>query len=293
MKRSLVLTLVFSSSLVAQTAPPAASSDLKPDTVIATIDGRKLTYGEIEKFLDPLGPERKAQALAEPTTLVKEYALQLKFVELAEKSKLDQTSPYKEALEVQRRAILSEAELNDKAQHLLITPDFQKKTYEDHKDRYTEVKLQVIYVSFTSDQVAKENPKKYRNETQAKALTEKLRVEAKSANDFVRLAKQYSDDETSKANNGEYGSMKPGDNSPAEIKKVVFALKQDEVSEPVKQQNGYYLFRAQSVGLRPYDEVKDQIYIDLRNAAMNQWIAGLQKSIVITLDNPTFFKPKQ
>jgi len=291
LKRSLVLTLLFSSPLLSQTPPPAA--DLKPDTVIATIDGRKLTYGEIDKFLDPLGPQRKAQALADPTGLIKQYAFQLKLVDLAEQDKLDQASPYKEALEVQRRNILSEAEFDYKAQHTLITPDFQKKTYEDHKDRYTEVKLQVIYLGFTSDEVAKENPKKYRNEAQAKALALKLRAEAKTGADFVRLAKQYSEDETSKAKDGEYGTVKKSDNTPAEIKSVVFALKQDDVSDPLKQQNGFYLFRAQSVGLRPYEEVKDEIYIQLRDAAMNQWIAGLQKSIVITLDNPTFFKPKQ
>jgi len=291
LKRSFVLTILLSSPLLSQTPPPTA--DLKPDTVIATIDGRKLTYGEIDKFLDPLGPQRKAQALADPTGLIKQYAFQLKLVELAEKDKLDQASPYKEALEVQRRNILSEAEFDYKAQHTLITPEFQKKTYEDHKDRYTEVKLQVIYLGFTSDEVAKENPKKYRNEAQAKALALKLRAEAKTGADFVRLAKQYSEDETSKAKDGEYGTVKKSDNTPAEIQNVVFALKQDEISEPVKQQNGFYLFRAQSVGLRPYEEVKDEIYIQLRDAAMNQWIAGLQKNIVITLDNPTFFKSKQ
>ncbi len=290
MKRRILLPALFCGSLSAQQAPPAPS--FKPDTLIATIDGnRKVTYGELESYLDALGPQKKAAALAQPQQLIQQYASSLKLVELAEKEKLDQTSPYKEAIEISRRDILSQAEFNYQSLHLPVSAEEQKKYYDDHKDKYTEVKLQEIYLPFTSDEVAKENPKKYRNEDQTKALAAKLRTEAKTSEDFVRLVKQYSEDEASKAKNGEFGTMKMADNVPPSIKEVVFALKEGEVSHPIQQQNGYYLFRAQKVGLRPYLEVKDEIYGELKTLAVQKWFETLQKSINIKLENQLFFAP--
>jgi len=289
--RSVLFSFLIAGSLFSQAQAPAPTP--APDTVLAIVDGKKLTYGELEAYLTALGPQKKAAALANPRELLNQYAFQARLVELAEKDKLDQQSPYKEALEVSRRALLTEAEIDHKAMHTLVTAEDQKNFYESHKDRYTEVKLQVLFLGFTSDAVAKENPKKYRNQAQAKALALKLRAEAKTGADFVRLVKQYSEDESSKSKNGEYGTVKLSDNLPADIKTAVFALKQDQVSEPVPQQNGYYLFRAENVGVRPYEKVKDDIFTELRDGRVSQWMTETQKSIPIKIENEAFFAPKQ
>ncbi len=288
MKSLSFLSVIFGISLIAQQPPPLP--ELPPDTVVATIDGRKLLWKELEAYLNGLGPEQKAAALGSSREqLVLQYGLQLRILAVAAQDKLQDLSPYKEAIEVSRRYILTEAEINYKALHTQITPDEQKKFYESHKDRYNQVQLQEIYLGFTSDAVAKENPKKYRNEAQTLALAKKLRVDAKTGDDFVRLVKQYSEDESSKAKNGDFGVVKASDNVPAEIKAAVFALKDGQVSEPIQQQNGYYLFRAKSVGLRPYDEIKDDIYKEIQNLKMQQWIEGLQKSVVVSDKNSQFF----
>ncbi len=265
---------------------------MPPETVIATIDGKKLTYGELESYLTALGPEKKAAALASRHDLIRQYALQRRLVELAEKDKLDQISPYKEALELSRRIVLIEAEINYKTLHLEVTPDDQKKYYDTHKDRYTEVKLQTIYLGFTSDEVAKENPKKYRNEAQAKALALKVRAGIKSQEDFIKAVLEYSEDESSKARNGEFGVVHASDTVPTEdVKKIIFALKNGEISEPVLQQNGFYLFRADSVGLRPYADVKDDIYTELKDKAGREWMDALQRSLSVKEENQQFFNP--
>ena len=290
MKLRILSPILFCGALAAQQIP--AVSPFKDDTLIATVDGRKITYGEINGYLNVLGPEKRAVALSDPENLIKQYATQLKMVEQAEKDKLDQISPYKEAIEVNRRLLLTNAELNYRSLNLPVSAEEQQKYYDAHKDRYTQVNLQEIYLAFTSDEVAKENPKKYRNEAQTKALATRLRAEAKTSADFVRLAKQYSEDEASKAKNGEFGVMKMSDtNVPPEIKSAVFALKEGQVSQPLQQQNGYYLFRAQSVGLRPYADVKDEIYSALKDEGMKAWIDNLQKNITIKLDNALFFAP--
>ena len=283
MKRCILIPVLFCGSLAGQ-AP-----EFKPETLIATIDGQKLTYGDLTSYLDALGPDKKAQALANPRQLLNEYALQKRLVEIANQDKLDQMSPYKEALELARRQILFEAELNYKSLHLLVTGADQKKFYDTNHARYTEVKLQVIYLAFTSDEVAKENPKKYRSEAMARALAAKIRSEAKTPEDWVRLVKQYSEDETSKANNGLFGTVKMSDTVPsADVKKIIFALKGGEISEPVLQQNGFYLFRAESVGLRPYESAKDEIYTELKDVALRAWVTETQKKIDLKIENQQF-----
>jgi len=262
------------------------------ETVIATIDGKKLTYGELESYLDALGPEKKAAALASRHDLIRQYALQKRLVDLAEKDKLDQISPYKEALELSRRIVLIEAEINYKTLHLAVTPDEQQKYYDTHKDRYTEVKLQTVYLGFTSDEVAKENPKKYRNAAQTKALAMKIRSGIKTQADFIKAVAEYSEDESSKARNGEFGVVHASDTVPSEdVKKIIFALKSGEISEPVLQQNGFYLFRADTLGLRPYADVKDDIYTELKDKASREWMDGLQKSLSVKEENQQFFNP--
>jgi len=258
--------------------------------VIATLDGQKLTYGELESYLEALGPQMKAAALSSRHDLIRQYALQKKIVELAEKDKLDQMSPYKEALELSRRVVLIEGEINYKALHFLVTPEDQKKYYDTHKARYTEVKLQALYLGFTSDEVAKENPKKYRNEAQAKALAANIRSEVKTQADFVKAVARYSEDETSKENKGEFGVVHASDTVPSEdVKKIIFAMKAGDISDPIKQQNGFYLFRADTVGLRPYAEVKDEIYTELKNQLSREWMDGLQKNLNIKEENAQFF----
>ncbi len=289
MNRRFLVPVCFTAALIAQVKTPPA--ELKPETVIATVGDRKLTYGEIEAYVNGLPPEQKAQALADKKQLVQQYALMSKLLEYAEKDKLAQQSPYKEALETNRRQILTQAELNDRYLHTIVTLDDQKKFFENNKDRYTQVKLQVIYLGFVSDSAAKESAGKYRNQAEAKKQIEALRAQIHTGDDFVRLVKQYSEDQDSKARNGDYGTLKRSDNLPPEIKSIVFALKQGEVSQPVLQRNGYYLFRADSVGLRPFDEVKDEIYNELKESRVREWIGETEKNLSVKFENDAFFAP--
>ncbi len=45
-------------------------------------------------------------------------------------------------------------------------------------------------------------------------------------------------------------------------------LKKGDVSEPLKQPNGFYLLRAEEVTVRPLSEVRDDIYNDLKNHSL-------------------------
>lgn len=279
----------------AQTAPPTpppAAPQLSPDTVVATIDGRKVTHEELRRFIAVL-PAQMQKAIAQNRrSFLQQYALLNRLAEEAEKAKLDQQTPYREQLQASRVQTLANAFLTEKFNSFPVQAEEQEKFYKEHGDRYGQVKVKVLYVAFSATPPpASAAGRKSLTEPEAKAKIEKLLAEARAGADFVKLVKEHSDDATSKAKDGEFGIMRRSDNLPEAVKNAVFALKQGEISEPVRQPNGFYLFRADEVTLRPYPEVKDEIFNELKKVRFDEWMKQTQAALNIKIENEAFFAP--
>jgi peptidyl-prolyl cis-trans isomerase C len=286
MKFRLIVFSLLTSSALAQQAP-----EPKPDTVLATVDGHKVTYGEVDSYFKGLGEDAKKNAFTNPQQMINQYALSLRLLDYAKAEKLEEKSPYKEAIESSRKVVLIQAALNEGSIKVLVTPDEQKKFYESNKDRYTEAKVQIIYIGFVADPKAgaqTNSDKKYRTQDEAKAKLEEIRTQIKTRDDFVRLVKEFSEHETSKNNNGDFGTIRKSDNVPPEIKQVVFSLKAGELSGPVEQKNGFYLFRVDELKQEDYAAVKDSIYADLQNQKARAWIEELRNRPVEIVDKEFF-----
>jgi parvulin-like peptidyl-prolyl isomerase len=80
---------------------------------------------------------------------------------------------------------------------------------------------------------------------------------------------------------------------PDAIKAAVFALKQGEVSEPVKQPNGFYLIRAEELTTLPLADVSSQLVQDMRQEHFTEVMKDLQTQYTVKVDNPAYFTPKQ
>src|SRR5512139_2276587 len=147
MKAFLSLALSLSASLCAQ--PPATPSvtmeaSLEPETVVATMGGKPVTYGELSALLKVLPPQLAEQALGDRTKFVEQYGLLRRLVELAEQQKLHEKSPYKEGIAYNRMQLLYEAVINEKLAQLAVTPEDAKKYYEANQDRFTQARVRVI-----------------------------------------------------------------------------------------------------------------------------------------------------
>jgi len=87
-----------------------------------------------------------------------------------------------------------------------------------------------------------------------------IRAQLKSP-DFATLAKEVSDDIGSKSSGGDLGWFGKG-RMVKEFEEAVFALREGQVSGPVKSQFGYHIIRLegrQPSGIRPLDEVRNQV----------------------------------
>ncbi len=196
MKFAILAFPVFALAAFAQQASPPS-----PDTVLAIVDGRKVTYGEVDAYFTGIGQEARQTAFNNPKQMIEQYALFLHLLDYAKAEKLEEKSPYKESLAATRMMVLAQAAIADKSINVLVTSQDQKKFYDENKERYTQAKVQVIYLGFVEDPAAaaKQNPgKKYRSESEAKAKIQEIASQIKTREDFVRMVKEYSEDEASK-----------------------------------------------------------------------------------------------
>jgi peptidyl-prolyl cis-trans isomerase C len=284
--------LIVSGAVWAQTTAfesPKPAGGLTPDTVIATIDGKKMTYKEVQTYMNGLPAQMQQNALVNRKQFIQQIALMQRLSELAEKEKLDQKSPYKEAIALNRINVLSQAQINETYNQFPIPPDEQKKFYEDNKSRYEQIRLKVIYIPFSANPAKGAQNKKSLTEAEAKAKAEQLVKEIKGGADFVKLVKEHSEDATSKAKDGDFGAISRSDNLPEAIRNTVFSLKAGDVSDPVRQPNGFYVFRAEEISAKPYDDVKDQIFNELKNARLKQWLDKTTKELNIQYEDNEFF----
>jgi len=104
----------------------------------------------------------------------------------------------------------------------------------------------------------------------------------------VKLVRENSDDETSKAKDGDFATLRQNDNIPDAIRAAVFSLKQGEVTEPVRQPNGFYLLRADEVHYRPLSQVRDEIFTQLKQQHYREWLEQTNKATKVEITNPAF-----
>jgi len=273
----------------AQTAPPppAAASPAIPNlpeqTVIAVFqDGTKFTMGDL-KALYPALPAALQQAVVrDPAELIRELGVIRKFDAMAEEKKLDQKPPYKDAIAFSRQWILYQAQIEDLVNSVTVEPSEIYNYYETNRARFKEVRVKAIYITFTDEA----------SEKQAKEKADKLVAEIRKGTDFVKLVKENSEDETSKAKDGDFPTVRASDNLPDAVRTAIFALEKGQISDPVRQPHGFYIFRAEEVTYRPLSQVRDQIFTDVKNAHAQQQILELDHEVKVEFPNPAYPPPK-
>ncbi|QBP91543.1 peptidylprolyl isomerase [Bacillus mycoides] len=115
-----------------------------------------------------------------------------------------------------------------------------------------------------------------KDEKTAKEVKEKIN----NGEDFTALAKQYSEDTSSKEQGGEIAGFAPGQ-TVKEFEEAAYKLDAGQVSEPIKTSYGYHIIKVtDKKELKPFDEVKDTIRKDLEQQRL-QDATGKWKQQVI------------
>jgi peptidyl-prolyl cis-trans isomerase C len=275
-----------------QPAPAAPAAPITPTTVVLEANGKKYTAAEIDKLVESLPPQYQQAAKTNPLALSQVFLIK-RLVDDAEKAGLDKQSPYKEQLDYNRMQLLATAEMNTYGNKLAVPPEDQEKYYQANPNKFRQAKVRVIYLTFnpTPDKTGSDG-KKLRTEAEAKAKIEDLRKQIDGGADFGKLARENSDDKTSAAKDGDFGIMKQSSTYPEAIKAAVFGLKAGEVSQPVRQPNGFYLIRVDEIVTQPFKDVSSEIFQQIKQERLNEYIKGLQTQYQVKVENPAYFSPQ-
>lgn len=260
---------------------------LPPATVVATIDGEKVTAGELQAVLKNMPQNVQQQAQTDRRRFVEQFGILRKLSEDAKKEKLDQQSPWKEAIAYGVMQVLYQAEINKKFTELPVAQEEIKKEYDASPDKYLQAKVRAIYLPFSNAPVSQADPKgkKVLSEAEAKAKGEDLVKQIRGGADFIKLVKENSGDPKSVEKDGDFGFIHKVDPIPEDLKKAIFAAKKGDVTDPVRQPNGFYIFRIEDLGPQPLDQVQGAITNELKNKQFMTWLGGIQKSLDIKMEH--------
>ena len=268
---------------------PPTLPDLPGDTVVVVFDdGVKLTMDQFRDLISVQPPAQQQLMIANRQAFLHQYAVMRKLGQVAEKEGLDKQSPTKERLEFQRLSVLAQTKLMMTMSLATVDPAELSKYYEANKERYKVVKVKAIYVAFSSATASSAAGKKPVTEEQAKTKITGLLAQIRGGADFVKLVKENSDDETSRAKDGDFLTVRVNDNIPDAMRTAVFQLKQGEVSEPVRQPSGFYLFRADEVSYRPFQEVRDEIFTTLQQQHGTEWMRQFDSTTKVDFPSAAF-----
>ncbi|BAN49414.1 SurA N-terminal domain-containing protein [Metapseudomonas resinovorans] len=119
------------------------------------------------------------------------------------------------------------------------------------------------------------------NEDQAKAKIEQIKQRLEKGEDFAALAKEFSDDSGSASNGGDLGYAGQGVYEPA-FEEALYALKQGEVSAPVRTQYGWHLIKllgVQAPEVPSFESLKPKLVHDIKTQQVEQRFVEASKQL--------------
>jgi peptidyl-prolyl cis-trans isomerase C len=227
-------------------APPA--KPVNPDDVVLWIGSESFTREKFEAVMKSLPPAFQQQtAQMTKKQFAAQYAMMMGLARSAEKEKLDQTAQVKEQLEFQRLQFLAQLAFNQISQrNQVITDDQVKIYYAAHAAEQQQAKIRGILVAFSPPKGKDGKEPKGRTEDEAKALAVQLREKIVQGADFAAVAKESSDEPETGPKGGDMGTVKRGQ-LPPNIEKTVFSMKPKEISQPVPEVSGFYIFQLEDL----------------------------------------------
>ncbi|MBD9484443.1 SurA N-terminal domain-containing protein [Pseudomonas sp. PDM14] len=116
---------------------------------------------------------------------------------------------------------------------------------------------------------------------QAKAKLDEAKKRLEQGEDFATLAKELSQDPGSATNGGDLGYAGPGVYDPA-FEEALYALKQGEVSAPVRTDYGWHLIKllgVQAADVPSFDSLKEKLVKDIKAPRVEQRFVEATKAL--------------
>lgn len=193
------------------------------------------------------------------------------------------TKTEEEFITKQARMQTAQKLLKQQVDKLEVTEADAKKFYDENPKLFTRLSASHILAAF-SDTPGRGEPTKEQEEAALKKIND-IHKKLKDGGKFEDLAKEHSDC-PSKEKGGDLGEFGAGQMVP-EFEEALLGLKANDVSDPVKTRFGYHLIKAGEKKVRPFEEVKEAIIMQLKNDKesdfVNKYVDGLKKAYKVEM----------
>ena len=214
-----------------------------------------------------------------------------------EKLGIAQQEAFRQMVEFQRVLLLAQTTLNELAgPQAAVPPEDVRSYYDSNQPEFEELHLRGIYVPFDDPANAaspapppaapgnSSQPKL--TEAAARARAEALRTQIQGGADMAALARTESEHPTS-SSGGDFGFVKKNQFSP-QIDSAIFALQANQVTEPLRDRFGFFLFQLVGKRAQPFEEVRTTIENNLRQQKLMATLERVKNDHPVTL-NPRYF----
>jgi len=162
-----------------------------------------------------------------------------------------------------------------------VKEEYDGKVAEDPNAYVTTATVSHILIG-TVDPMTREEK---RTKEEALALANEVLEKLRGGADFAAMAKQYSEDESSKDNGGMYKDANINE-WVENFRKAVLELPLRQVSEPVETEYGYHLIRVEDRKVPTFDEVKEQVRTELVQLAFADFMENEFPDLLVSTDLP-------
>jgi parvulin-like peptidyl-prolyl isomerase len=283
------------------------NEQIPPDTVVAKSDGKSITAGEIRSILASGDPQAIGMARNNPDQFLGSVFVTRYLAAEGEKLHLAEQSPLKEQLQFLRERILMGAAMNQIRESYNVPEETINEFYAHNQSRYEQAWIKVIAIGFCPDEpkatgntdediqakakwaVANAGCTSKHKEQQAHDIAFGLVGKIRGGADFVKLVAESSEDPDSKATQGDFGLVTRDNSFKQEIKDATFALRDDDVSNPIRSGNFFYIIKIKEKTVQPLSSVHEAIIQELKQKHFTDSMYELQKRLKPEILRPDFF----
>ena len=248
---------------------PAGGSAVPKPATCETVVTRK----QLELLIDTVRPNLPP---GQRRMLAQQYAELLVMANAATKAGVEKDPKVQEQLRLSKLQILASSYGREMQRKEAEVPQADiEKYYKENSARYEEAKLLRIYVPMVPAEDGKAP-----DTAATKALAEKLQQRAAGGEDFDKLQKEAF---TAAKNKGTPPSADMGERRratlPPKQEDAVFGLKAGEVSPPLEEASGFYIYKVVSKEHVPLDKVHDEIKATLGRERFRESMEKLRTSL--------------
>ncbi|MGA1994305.1 MAG: peptidylprolyl isomerase [Bryobacteraceae bacterium] len=255
-----------------------------PDKVVLTVDDVKFTAAQMDRLMSQVKSGQTPAARKQfADTLVKMLVL----AEEGRRRKLDQAAAYRDQVALQTSNILAGMTYAEIAKESKPPDEELRKYYDGHKNDFEQVQARHILIRFQGSSLPVKPGQKDLTDAEALAKAQDIRQKLVAGGDFAAIAKQESDDTGSGANGGELGLFRHGQMVPS-FETAAFALKEGEISDPVKSQFGYHIIQVEAHKLKTFEEAKPEIEQKMAPQQAQKTLEEMAKKASVDMDKDYF-----